>query len=69
MAKYRNVLLLIADDWSPIARCYGNDVIQMPNVDGLAARGTWFAHAFCTTPSCAASRASLLTGNYSHTHG
>ena len=67
--SYRNVLLLIADDWSPIAGCYGNDVIKMPSVDALAARGTLFKHAFCTTPSCAASRANLLTGHYSHTHG
>ena len=69
MSCLRNVLLLIADDWSPIAGCYGNSVIQMPNVDALAARGTRFSQAFCTTPSCAASRASILTGNYSHTHG
>ena len=66
---YRNVMLLIADDWSPIAGCYGNAVIQMPNVDALAARGTRFEHAFCTSPSCAASRANVLTGHYSHTHG
>ncbi|MCZ6633957.1 MAG: sulfatase [bacterium] len=69
MAESRNVLLLISDDWSPIAGCYGNEVIQMPNVDALADRGTLFQHAFCTTPSCAASRANLLTGHYSHTHG
>ena len=67
--SHRNVLLLIADDWSPIAGCYGNEVIKMPSVDALAARGTLFQHAFCTTPSCAASRANLLTGHYSHTHG
>ena len=67
--NHKNVLLLIADDWSPIARCYGNDVVQMPNVDALAARGTVFTNAFCTTPSCAASRANILTGQYSHTHG
>ena len=67
--SYRNVLLLISDDWSPIAGCYGNPVIRMPSVDALAARGTRFMSAFCTTPSCAASRASILTGNYSHTHG
>ena len=65
----KNVLLLIADDWSPIAGCYGNDVVRMPNVDALAARGTVFSNAFCTTPSCAASRANILTGRYSHTHG
>lgn len=67
--SHRNVLLLIADDWSPIAGCYGNAVIKMPSVDALAARGTLFQNAFCTTPSCAASRANLLTGHYSHTHG
>lgn len=65
----RNVLLLIADDWSPLAGAYGHTVVKTPNTDRLAARGTTFLHAFCTTPSCAASRASLLTGHYSHTHG
>ncbi len=69
MSRTRSVLVLIADDWSPLAGCYGNPVIHTPNVDALAARGERFSHAFCTTPSCAASRASLLTGLYSHTHG
>lgn len=63
------VLLLIADDWSPLARCYGNDAVQTPHIDALAERATVFDHAFCTTPSCAASRASLLTGMYAHEHG
>ena len=66
---YKNVLLLIADDWSPLAGCYGSPVIQTPSVDALAKRATRFRHAFCTTPSCAASRANILTGHYSHTHG
>ncbi len=65
----KSVLLLIADDWSPLAGCYGSPVIQTPNVDALALRATRFNHAFCTTPSCAASRANILTGHYSHTHG
>jgi N-sulfoglucosamine sulfohydrolase len=66
---YKNVLLLIADDWSPLAGCYGSPVVETPNVDALAKRATRFNHAFCTTPSCAASRANILTGHYSHTHG
>lgn len=69
MANPRSVLLLIADDWSPLAGCFGSPVIQTPNVDALAKRATRFANAFCTTPSCAASRANILTGHYSHTHG
>ena len=64
-----SVLFIIADDWSPIARCYGNEVIKTPNVDALAERGVVFDYAFCTSPSCAVSRACILTGQHSHTHG
>lgn len=69
MAGTKNVLLLIADDWSPLAGCYGSPVIRTPHVDELARRATRFTHAYCTSPSCAASRANILTGHYSHTHG
>ncbi|MEM7682326.1 MAG: sulfatase [Planctomycetota bacterium] len=63
------LLAIVADDWSPIAGCYGHPQIHTPHIDALAAQGTVFRNAFCTTPSCAASRANLLTGLYSHTHG
>jgi N-sulfoglucosamine sulfohydrolase len=63
------VMLLIADDWSPLAKCYGDAVIRTPNVDAFAEYAVRFDHAFCTTPSCAASRATILTGLQSHTHG
>lgn len=69
MSEPRHVLMIIADDWSPIAHCYGNDVVRTPAIDRVAQRGCVFDHAFCVTPSCAASRASILTGQYSHTHG
>lgn len=65
----KNVLLMIADDWSPIAGCYGNTVVQTPNIDRLAKGAVVFDRAYCVTPSCAASRASLLTGQYSHANG
>ncbi len=65
----RSVLFIIADDWSPIAGCYGNAVIKTPNVDAAAGRGVVFDQAFCVSPSCAVSRASILTGHYPHTHG
>ena len=48
---YRNVLLLIADDHSPIAGCYGNPVVKTPHMDRLAQEGVRFSNAFCTTPS------------------
>ncbi|MCC7204116.1 MAG: sulfatase-like hydrolase/transferase, partial [Phycisphaeraceae bacterium] len=68
-AGRRSVLLIIADDWSPIAGCYGDRVIRTPHIDAVARRGVTFDHAYCTSPSCAASRANLLTGLYTHTHG
>ena len=63
------LLLLIADDWSPLAGCWGTPGLATPNVDRLAERAVRFDAAHCTTPSCAASRATLLTGLHSHQHG
>ena len=65
----RNVLFLIADDWSRIAGCYGNSVVRTPRIDAFAGEGAIFDQAFCTSPSCAVSRACILTGYHSHTHG
>lgn len=65
----RNVLLLIADDLGLDLGCYGNPVVQTPNLDRLAADGTRFTHAFATVASCSPSRAVLLTGQYTHTNG
>ncbi len=69
MDELKNILIVIADDWSPIAGCYGNDVVQTPNIDRLAREGVVFDHAYCGSPSCGVSRASLLTGLHSHRHG
>ena len=69
MSDYRSVLFLIADDWSRIAKCYGDNFVQTPNIDRLAEQGVVFDYAFCTSQSCAVSRACILTGQHSHTHG
>ena len=65
-----NILFLQTDNqrWDALG-CSGNPIIQTPNVDRLAARGTYFPNAFATTPICAASRASILTGLYRRRHG
>lgn len=47
--------------------CYGNEVIDTPNIDGLAERGVLFENAYCQSPVCAPSRASFLTGRYPRT--
>ncbi|PPK84621.1 arylsulfatase A-like enzyme [Neolewinella xylanilytica] len=65
-----NIMLFIADDWSyPHAGVYGDPVVQTPNFDRLAAGGMLFTNAYCASPSCSPSRASILTGRYPHQNG
>ena len=65
-----NILLFIADDWSfPHAGVYGDPVVQTPNFDRLAEGGMLFTNAYCASPSCSPSRASILTGKYPHQNG
>ncbi|NWK55844.1 sulfatase [Verrucomicrobiaceae bacterium N1E253] len=64
-----NIILFVTDDQSPIAGCYGNEVIQTPHLDALAAEGTRFTEAFATTASCSASRSVIMTGVHNHANG
>lgn len=65
----KNVVIFVADDLGFEVGCYGNKVIKTPNIDRLAADGTRFTRAFCTTASCSASRSVLMTGLYNHATG
>ena len=68
-AAPRNVVLFVVDDQGRDAGCYGNPVVRTPNLDRLAAEGTRFDYAFCTTASCSASRSVILTGLHNHANG
>jgi N-sulfoglucosamine sulfohydrolase len=58
-----NILFAIADDMSWLHTSFsGCEAIQTPYIDYLARNGVWFNHAYCSAPSCSASRASVLTG-------
>jgi len=59
-----NILWLIAEDMSPHFGCYGDQVIQTPNVDRLASNGVLFERAFVTGSICSPSRSALITGMY-----
>jgi iduronate 2-sulfatase len=60
--KTRNVLLVIVEDLKNIMGCYGNPLVQTPNLDRLAQKGVIFDRAYCQFPVCNPSRSSFLTG-------
>ena len=49
--------------------CYGNEEIQTPNLDRLAAEGVIFSQALASSPTTLPSHASILTGLYPYHHG
>jgi choline-sulfatase len=56
-------LILMADQMAaPALPAYGHPVVQAPNITRLAREGTVFDSAYCSSPLCAPSRASLMTG-------
>lgn len=63
-----NILWICTDQqrWDTLG-CYGNGFVRTPNIDRLAARGVLFERAFCQSPVCTPSRASMLTGRYPRT--
>ncbi len=65
-----NVVLLMSDQHRRDALgAAGNRVARTPHLDVLAATGVRFNAAYCSNPVCTPSRASLLTGLYTHHHG
>jgi arylsulfatase A-like enzyme len=65
-----NLLFLLTDNQrADLLGCAGNSILQTPTLDQMARRGVRFTNAFATTPICAASRASFLTGLYERRHG
>lgn len=62
-ARRPNVLVYITDDESWLERrVYGWSKIATPHFERVAREGVLFTHAYTSAPSCAPSRASLLTG-------
>ncbi len=47
----------------------GHAMVRTPNLDGLAARGVNFSHAFTPIPICSPARASQITGRWPTQHG
>ena len=64
-----NILWFVVDDMSANFSCYGEKLIQTPNVDKLAQEGTLFKRAYATSPVCSTFRSSLITGMYQNSIG
>jgi choline-sulfatase len=66
----QNLLYIISDQHNRnMLGAYGNKLIQTPNLDALAERGTRFSSAYTNCPICVPARASLATGRYVHEIG
>lgn len=72
-ARPLNIIHIMTDDHSfQTISAYGHPVsriAQTPNIDRLANEGMLFTHAYVENSISAPSRATLLTGKYSHMHG
>ena len=65
-----NIILFLADDHGQWASGpYGNDEVETPTLDSLAASGLLMANATTPSPVCSPARTSLLTGRMPSQHG
>ena len=69
--KPRNVIFILSDDHRYDFMGFLGKVkfLETPHMDRMARRGAHIENAFVTTSLCSPSRASILTGQFSHKHG
>lgn len=69
-AKPKNVIFILSDDHRYDFMGFTGKVpeLKTPNMDRLAIEGAHCVNAFVSTALCSPSRASILTGQYAHTH-
>ncbi|QBF33965.1 sulfatase [Thalassococcus sp. S3] len=70
MSKRPNFLFIITDQHrADHLGCYGNRVVQTPNIDSIAASGTRWDRFYVANPICMPNRASIMTGRMCSVHG
>jgi arylsulfatase A-like enzyme len=62
-AEKANIIFILADDlgYADVG-CYGQGLIQTPNIDKLAKQGTRFTQCYAGSTVCMPSRCALMTG-------
>src|SRR5688572_21472092 len=65
-----NIIFILTDDqrWDSLGLT-GNPVVKTPNIDRLAAEGTYFVNATVNSAICTPSRACYFLGQYERKHG
>ena len=67
--KKPNYLWIFDDDMSDWMGCYGYEMVETPNIDGLADAGVRFERAYMPSPVCSTTRSAIITGTMQTTHG
>lgn len=70
MSSRPNIVFIMSDDHAAHAiSAYGSKVNETPHIDRLANDGARLDACYCTNSICSPSRASILSGSYSHVNG
>ena len=68
--EHPDILFIAIDDMNDWTTLFDKGhPIQTPNLERLAARGTFFSRAYCASPGCNPSRTAILTGYRPTTSG
>lgn len=60
-----NILVIMSDEHNAgVTGCYGNKVVQTPNLDRIAAQGVTFESCYTNSPLCVPSRMAFTAGKY-----
>lgn len=59
-----NILWIYIEDTNAWMSCYGDTVVETPNIDQLASEGVRFDRAYMTSGVCSPTRSAIITGMY-----
>ena len=65
-----NIIIMMADDlgYGDVG-CFGNNIIETPNIDQLATDGVKFTQFYSGHPTCSPSRAGMMSGRTPYRNG
>ena len=70
MTEPANLIFFQSDNHNQrLLGCYGHPLVKTPNLDRIAERGVRFENAYCSSPLCCPSRASIANGRFPHQTG